>query len=74
MTSSADNQLMMAPSPSRPARRNMPSRNAATRIGGCCSGTMLARNPLMSKLSNDCSIRSPAIADFKNRTTSLVRW
>ena len=32
-TSSADSQLMMAPSPSRPARFSMPSRSAATRIG-----------------------------------------
>ena len=38
-TSSADSQLMIAPSPSRPARRSMPSRSAATRIGGCTSGT-----------------------------------
>ncbi len=33
-TSSGDNQLMIAPSASRPARRSMPSRSAATRIGG----------------------------------------
>ncbi len=50
-TSSADSQLMMAPSPSRPAMRNMPGRRAATRIGGACSGFTPRRNPLMSKLS-----------------------
>ena len=33
-TSSAESQLMMAPSPSRPARRSIPGRSAATRIGG----------------------------------------
>ena len=37
-TSSGDSQLMIAPSASRPARRSMPSRSAATRIGGVCSG------------------------------------
>ena len=44
-TSSADSQLMMAPSPSRPARRSMPSRSAATRIGGC-SGTHAEPEPV----------------------------
>ena len=50
-TSVAANQLMIAPSASRPARRSMPSRSAATRIGGACSGRMPRRKPWTSKVS-----------------------
>ena len=51
VTSSADSQLMIAPSPSRPASRSIPSRNAATRIGGCTSGTRPRRKPCTSNVS-----------------------
>ena len=52
-TSSAESQLTMAPSPSRPARFNIPSRSAATRIGTGCSGTAPApsRKPFTEKVS-----------------------
>ena len=50
-TSSADSQLMMAPSPSRPASRSMPSRSAATRIGTGCSGTTPSLKPLTENVS-----------------------
>ena len=51
VTSVGDNQLMIAPSASRPARRSMPSRNAATRIGGVCSGRTPSRKPCTSNVS-----------------------
>ena len=38
-TSSAESQLMMAPSPSRPARRSIPDLSAATRMGTGSVGT-----------------------------------
>ena len=54
-TSAGDNQLMIAPSASRPARRNIPSRRAAIRIGGVTSGRMPSRKPLISNVSNFCA-------------------
>ena len=50
-TSSADSQLMMAPSPSRPASRSMPSRSAATRIGTGSGGTTPSLKPLTENVS-----------------------
>ena len=44
-TSSADSQLMMAPSPSRPASFSIPSRSAATRIGGLLGPDARAGSP-----------------------------
>ena len=52
LTSSADSQLMMAPSPSRPASRSMPGRRAATRIGGTWSSLRPRRKPRTRKVSN----------------------
>ena len=50
-TSAALNQLMMAPSPSDPARRSMPGRKAATRIGGSTWGGLPSRKPFTEKVS-----------------------
>ena len=50
-TSSADSQLMMTPSAARPARRSMPGRRAARKIGGGCSTGRARRNPVTSKVS-----------------------
>ena len=69
-TSDGDNQLMMAPSLSRPASLNMPSRNAATRILGFCSGRTPNLNPFTSKVSYFLTTFSPDNASFRKRTTS----
>ena len=73
-TSSAPSQLMMAPSPSRPASFSIPSRSAAMRIGTGCSG----RTPSLKlrTLNDGVSIVtfSPASAARRNCTMSLVRW
>jgi hypothetical protein len=50
-TSSADNQLMMAPSDSRPASFSIPSRSAATMIPGGWAGTRPSLNPLIENVS-----------------------
>ena len=50
-TSSADSQLMMTPSAARPARRSMPGRRAARKIGGGCSTGRARRNPRTSNVS-----------------------
>ena len=70
VTSSGDNQLMIAPSPSRAARRSMPSRRAATRIGGACSGRTPRRKPLTSNVSYCLATFSPLSASRRKRTTS----
>ena len=70
VTSSGLNQLMIAPSASRAARRNIPSRRAATRIGGCTSGRIPRRNPFTLKVSYSLVTFSPDNASFKKRTTS----
>ena len=61
---------MIAPSASRPASFNMPSRNAATKICGFTSGRIPRRNPSMLKVSYCLVIFSPVIASCKNLTTS----
>ena len=48
----------------------MPSRSAATRICGFCSGRIPRRNPLTSNVSYVCLIFSPPSASLRNRTTS----
>ena len=73
-TSSADSQLMMAPSPSRPARRSMPSRSAATRIGTGSGGTTPSLKPLTENVSYSWVTFSPASAWRRKRTMSRVRW
>ena len=73
-TSSAESQLMIAPSPSRPARRSMPSRSAAIRMRGCCSGRMPSRKPLISERPKVPDIFSPAIAPRMKRTMSRTWW
>ena len=73
-TSSADSQLMMAPSPSRPASFSIPSRSAATRIGGTASGRTPRRNPFTLNDGVSIVTFSPENAARRNAITSLVRW
>ena len=73
-TSSADNQLMIAPSASRPAIFNIPSRRAATRIGTLPSGTGTpSRNPWLENPVPSMSVLAPVRASFRKRTVSRVR-
>ena len=72
-TSSADSQLMTVPSPARPARRSMPGRRAATRIGGMTAGGRSRRKPLTLNVSYSRSTFSPVRASFKKRTMSRLR-
>jgi hypothetical protein len=74
VTSSADSQLMIAPSPSRPARRSIPSRRAATSSGTGSSGFTPSRNPRTEKVSYSSDTLPPASAARRNRTMSRVRW
>ena len=60
----------MAPSDSRPARRNIPSRSAATKIFGLTSGRTPNLKPLTSKVSYDFATFSPDNASLRKRTTS----
>ena len=69
-TSLGASQLMIAPSASRPARRSIPSRRAATRIGGDCSGRTPRRKPRTSKVSYVADTFSPDSASRRKRTTS----
>ena len=77
VVSSTDSQLTTAPSASRPANRSMPSRKAATTMGGAPSGippgALASRNPATSKLSYDRVTFSPVNASRKNRTVSRTR-
>ena len=70
MTSSAESQLIMTPSASRAPSLSMPSRNAAIRIVGFCSGLMLSRKPSTLNVSYSLVIFSPVNASCINRTTS----
>ena len=70
VTSSALNQLMIVPSASRAARRNIPSRKAATRIWGFTSGRIPRRNPSTVNVSYSLVTFSPLSASFRKRTTS----
>ena len=49
--SSADSQLMMAPSASLPASVSIWDRSAATKMGGGSDGTNPNRNPCTEKVS-----------------------
>ena len=73
-TSSAESQLMMAPSPSRPASFSIPSRSAAMRIGTGCSGRTPSLKPFTVKESVSIETFSPASAARRNRTMSRVCW
>src|SRR3954463_3696153 len=75
-TSSADSQLMMAPSPSRPASFNMPGRSAATSTGGAGTPSGNGRpslKPLTLNVSYSSVTFSPESAALRNRTVSRVR-
>ena len=48
----------------------MPSRSAATRIGGFCSGRTPSRKPCTSNVSYTLETLSPSNASRRNRTTS----
>ena len=65
---------MIAPSPSRPASFNMPSRNAATRIGGCSGTVIPSRKPLTANVSYSSVTFSPESAARRNRIVSRTRW
>ena len=73
VTSSAPSQLMIAPSASRPAKRSIPGRRPATRIGGGTSGGRPSRKPLIVKVSKAASTFSPVKAWRRKRTRSRVR-
>ena len=73
-TSSADSQLRMAPSPSPPASRSMPSRKAATRIGTGSGGTTPSLKPRTENVSYSSVTFSPVRAWRRKRTMSRVRW
>ncbi len=73
-TSSAESQLMMAPSPSRPASFSIPSRSAATSTGGTTSGRTPRRNPFTSNDGVSIVTFSPENAARRNAITSFVCW
>ena len=70
LTSCADSQLMITPSASRAPNLSMPSRSAATKMVGFCSGLMLRRKPLTENVSYSFVIFSPLNASCIKRTTS----
>ena len=69
-TSSADSQLMITPSASRPASRSIPGRSAARKIGGGCSTGRASRKPRTRNVSYSWSTFSPANADRRKRIVS----
>src|SRR6478735_9917760 len=73
-TSSAESQLTIAPSAARPASRNIPSRNAATRIGGGSARRMPSRKPFTVNVSYSAVTFSPASAARRKRTVSRTCW
>ena len=52
----------------------MPSRSAATRIGGCSGTVMPSRKPLTANVSYSSVTFSPVSAARRNRIVSRTRW
>ena len=52
----------------------MPSRSAATRIGGCSGTVMPSRKPRTLNVSYSSSTFSPVSAVRRNRIVSRTRW
>ncbi len=72
-TSSAESQLMMAPSPTSPATRSMPGRRAATWIGTGPATGRLRRKPSTESVRPENVTRSPASAARRTWTISRTR-
>ena len=73
VASSGDNQLTIAPSPTRPASLSIPSRRAAMTMGTGSGSSTPSLKPRTEKVSYSSVTFSPANAALRNATVSRTR-